>query len=138
MKIMLTFLFVVLSFSTFGASCDPDEYLKSTDGQEKMTSLLDRSKSLMLSKLEDLGYEERQVIIKSQSPKNFSDMTSSLSIKIHSKGMEVDGSRFILSKTIQDEDCGLEIKILGGRLINKESGKDFGSLGLVKEFIRLD
>lgn len=138
MKTMLTFLFFVLSFSSFGAACDPDEYLKSADGQEKMTSLLERSKSLMLSKLEDLGYEERQVVIRSQSPKNFTDMNSSLSIKILSKGMEVDGSRFMLSKTIQDEDCGLEIKILGGRLINKESGKDFGSLGLVKEFIRLN
>jgi hypothetical protein len=103
-----------------------------------MNGLLERSKSLMLSKLEELGYEERQVIIKYQSPKNFADMNSSLSIKILSKGMEVDGSRFMLSKAIQDEDCGLEIKILGGRLINKESGKDFGSLGLVKEIIRLN
>jgi hypothetical protein len=138
MKFMLTFLLAVLSLSGFTATCDPDEYLKSTDGQEKINSLLERSKSLMLSKLEDLGYEERQVVIKSRQPKSFTDPEASLSIQILTKGMEVDGSRFMLSKAIEDEHCGLEIKILGGRLINKESGKDFGSLGLVKEFIRLN
>jgi hypothetical protein len=138
MKLMLTFLVMVLSLSSFAATCDADEFLNTTEGQDKIKSLLERSKSLMLSKLEDLGFEERQVLIKSHQPKKLSDADASLSIQIASKGMEVDGSRFLLSKTIQEEDCGLEIKILGGRLINKESGKDFGSLGLVKEFIRLN
>jgi hypothetical protein len=39
---------------------------------------------------------------------------------------------------IRDEDCGIEITLSGGRLLNKEIGKDFGSLGRVKEFVRLN
>ena len=43
-----------------------------------------------------------------------------------------------MSKVIRDEDCGIEISILGGHILNRESGKDFGTLGRVKEFVRIN
>lgn len=138
MKTVIIFLCLVFSLSAMAGNCNVDEYLKSADGKEKLTSLFDRSRTLALSKLEDLGYEESQLQFKAHSPKTFDDSKTNLQILIHSKGMVVEGSRIQLTKGFREEDCGFEVKIIGGRLINKDSGKDFGSLGLVKEFIRLN
>ena len=66
------------------------------------------------------------------------DQQSALKVLIQKKGMNVDGSKIEIRRSIQDEDCGLEVKILGGRLIDKESGKDFGSLGSIREFVRIN
>lgn len=118
--------------------CQVNDYLKSAEGQEKLSGLVERSKGLILSKLEELSIEEKQVEIKAIYPKSAKDFKSSLSIHINSKNMQAEGASFTLSKVIRDEDCGLEISISGGQLLNKESGKKFGSLGRVKEFVRLN
>ena len=76
--------------------------------------------------------------IKAIYPKNRKDLSSSLLVTINSKNLQVEGSSLIYSKVIRDEDCGVEIIISGGKLINRVSGKNFGSLGRVKEFIRLN
>ena len=139
MKIALTFLMLIFSFLGHAASsCDVDEYLKTTDGKEKISGLIERSKTLALSKLEELGFDEGQIQFKVLTPKSVTDQQSALKITIQKKAMDVEGSKIELRQSVQDEDCGLEVKILGGRLIDKESGKDFGSLGLLKEFIRLN
>lgn len=119
------------------ASCRINTYLKSAEGQEKLASLVERSKGLILSKLEELSIEENKVVIKAIYPKNIKEVPS-LSITIKSKNLQAEGAIFTLTKMIRDEDCGLEINLSGGRLLNKESGKDFGSLGKVKEFVRLN
>jgi hypothetical protein len=135
---MLTFLLLAFSLSGYAASCDADEFVKSMEGKEKIAGLVERSKTLAISKLEDLGFEERQIQLKVDLPKAFPDTGSSLKIEVIKKDLEVKGSRFELTKTSQDGDCGLEVTIFGGRLINQQGGKDFGSLGSVKEFIRLN
>ncbi len=138
---MKSFLFLFISIISFGAtasvSCDVNDFLKSADGKEKLNSLVERSRSLIISKLEDLGIEEDKVEVKALLPKNLSDTDSKLEIKIKAKSIVAEGSKMTLAKAIQDDDCGIEVKIYSGHLLNKESGKDFGSLGRVKEFIRL-
>jgi hypothetical protein len=120
------------------ASCKVNTYLKSSEGREKLSSLVERSKGLIFSKLEELSIEEGQVQVKAIYPKTAKDFQASLSVVIKSKSLHVEGTSFIFSKVIRDENCGVEITISGGRLHNKESGKDFGSLGRVKEFVRLN
>lgn len=138
MKSFLFLFILALNCEAYASvSCDVNEFLKSVDGKEKLNSLVERSKSLIISKLEDLGIEEDKVEVKATLPKNLSDSDSKLDIKIKAKSLEAQGSKVTLSKTTQDEDCGIEVKIYSGHLVNKESGKDFGSLGRVKEFIRL-
>lgn len=118
--------------------CQVNDYLKSVDGKEKLTSLVERSKGLIISKLEDIGIEENQIQIKAVFPKSIEDASSSLNVQIQSKNLQAKNSRIVLSQVTRDEDCGLEISIFGGQLHNIESGKNFGSLGKVKEFIRLN
>jgi hypothetical protein len=115
-----------------------NSYLKSAEGKEKLSGLVERSKGLILSKLEELAIEENQVEIKAIYPKSAKDLLSTLVIKIKAKNLEAEGSSFTLTKVIREEDCGLEISLSGGNLLNKESGKNFGSLGRVKEFVRLN
>ncbi len=139
MKWFLILLLNLLSVGAMaGTSCEINTYLKSYDGKERITSLLERSKSLIISKLEDLGIEEDQVTIKTMIPKSVDELTSGLDIQIKSKTLKAEGSKMTLSKAFREEDCGLEISIEGGQLLNKESGKNFGSLGKVKEFVRLN
>ena len=118
--------------------CHVNSYLKSAEGKEKLSGLVERSKGLILSKLEELAIEENQVEIKAIYPKSAKDLLSTLVIKIKAKNLEADGSSFTLTKVIREEDCGVEISLSGGNLLNKESGKNFGSLGRVKEFVRLN
>jgi hypothetical protein len=118
--------------------CKINDYLKSAEGQEKISNLVERSKGLILSKLEELSIEEKQVQIQAVYPKSAENFKSSISIKINSKNMQAEGASFTLSKVTRDDDCGLEISISGGQLLNTESGKKFGSLGRVKEFVRLN
>jgi hypothetical protein len=140
MKSLLLILTSLLTLNAFGASdtCSLDAFVKSPEGQEKLVSLVDRSKGLILSKLEELGIEESQVQIKAVYPKKADDLRTSLSVLIKAKNLNAEGSAFTMSKVIRDEDCGIEISILGGHILNRESGKDFGTLGRVKEFIRLN
>lgn len=139
MRLMIVLMTFLLSLGAQAASsCHINKYLKSVDGQEKLNSLVERSKSLILSKLEEQSIDENQVQIKAIYPKSAADFKSSLSINITSKTLQAEGASFTLSKVIRDEDCGLEVIISGGSLMNKESGKNFGSLGRVKEFIRLE
>jgi hypothetical protein len=118
--------------------CHVNSYLKSAEGKEKLSGLVERSKGLILSKLEELAIEENQVEIKAIYPKSAKDLLSTLVIKIKAKNLEAEGSSFTLTKVIREEDCGVEISLSGGNLLNKESGKNFGSLGRVKEFVRLN
>ena len=118
--------------------CHVNSYLKSAEGKEKLSGLVERSKGLILSKLEELAIEENQVEIKAIYPKSAKDLLSTLVIKIKAKNLEAEGSSFTLTKVIREEDCGVEISLSGGNLLNKESGKIFGSLGRVKEFVRLN
>ncbi len=85
-----------------------------------------------------MSIDEKQVSVKAIYPKSAKEIKSSLIVTIKSKNLQAEGASFTLLKVIRDEDCGLEISLTGGRLINKESGKDFGSLGRVKEFVRLN
>lgn len=139
---MRLIFFVMAMFMSFGAmasaGCQANDYLKSLDGKEKLSTMIERSKGLIISKLEEIGIEENQIQIKAVFPKTLEDQSSSLSIQIKSKNLEAKNSRIVLSRVIRDEDCGLEISIFGGQLHNTESGKNFGSLGKVKEFIRLN
>ena len=139
MKLLFLILASLLSLNTFASdACSLDAFVKSPEGQEKLTSLVDRSKGLILSKLEELGIEENQVQIKAVYPKTADDLRSSLSVLIKAKNLNAEGSAFTMSKVIRDEDCGIEISILGGHILNRESGKDFGTLGRVKEFVRIN
>ena len=134
---LLFFLLILTTGAHASVSCDVGDFLKSADGKEKLNSLVERSKSLIISKLEDLGIEEDKVEVRAVLPKDLKDTESKLDIKIKAKSLFAEGSKVTLSKTTQDDDCGVEVKIYSGHLVNKESGKDFGSLGRVKEFIRL-
>ena len=139
MKRIIFVLTLLMSMSSQAApKCHVNSYLKSAEGKEKLSSLVDRSKGLILSKLEELAIEENQVEIKAIYPKSAKDLLSTLVIKIKAKNLQADGSSFTLTKVIREEDCGIEISLSGGNLLNKESGKNFGSLGRVKEFVRLN
>lgn len=139
MKCLMLIMASLLSLNTLASdACSLDAFVKSPEGQEKLISLVDRSKGLILSKLEELGIEENQVNIKAVYPKNADDLRTSLSISIKAKNLNAEGSAFTMSKVMRDEDCGIEISILGGHILNRESGKDFGTLGRVKEFVRLN
>jgi len=138
MKLIAVVLILLSYLTAHASSCDTNEFFKSIDGNEKLTNLTERAKSLILSKLEDLGIEEDQVQIKVQFPNEQKKIPSLISVILKSKSLKVEGSNFNSIKTFRDEACGLEIVISGGRLLNKESGKDFGSLGKVKEFIRIN
>lgn len=139
MKRIIFVLTLLMSLSSHAApKCHVNSYLKSAEGKEKLSGLVERSKGLILSKLEELAIEENQVEIKAIYPKSAKDLLSTLVIKIKAKNLEAEGSSFTLTKVIREEDCGLEISLSGGNLLNKESGKNFGSLGRVKEFVRLN
>jgi hypothetical protein len=139
MKRIIFVLTLLVSLSSQAApKCHVSSYLKSAEGKEKLSSLVERSKGLILSKLEELAIEENQVEIKAIYPKSAKDLLSTLVIKIKAKNLEAEGSSFTLTKVIREEDCGVEISLSGGNLLNKESGKNFGSLGKVKEFVRLN
>ena len=137
LALILVTLFICLSTQA-SSSCKVNRYLKSAEGKDKLSGLVERTKGLILSKLEELSIEEKQVKILAVYPKNANDFKSSLLVVIKSKNLQAEGASFIFSKVIRDEDCGIEITLSGGRLVNKENGKDFGSLGRVKEFVRLN
>ena len=139
MKRLLILLSLFMCFAAQATpACKVNKYLKSVEGQEKFASLVERSKSLALSKLEELAIDENKVSIKATYPKDIKHFTSSLSISMKAKNLHAEGTSFTVNKVIRDDDCGLEIVIFNGRLLNKEGGKDFGSLGRVKEFVRLN
>lgn len=138
MKIVLVFLMLAATSLAQADACSGEDFLKSSDGKEKVESLLERSKTLILSKLEELGFDERKITLKTNPSKISKDPQSILAIQIQSPGMVVESSKAIIKKETRDGVCGIEITILGGRLLNKVSGKDFGSLGRVKEFVRLN
>lgn len=135
----IVFLFIFMSSLGAQAStrCDINEYLKSVEGKDHLQALVERSKSLIISKLEDLGIEEEQIEIKAILPKSFDDKSSNLDIQIKSKTIKAEGAKITLAKVTKEEGCGLEVSIYSGHLLNQESGKNFGSLGRVKEFFRL-
>ena len=139
MKYMLMLLVFLATSTSFAATtCSVDAFVKSAEGQEKLSGLVDLSKSLILSKLEELGIEENQVQISAVYPKTAEDLKTSLSVLIKAKNLNAEGSTFTMSKVTREEDCGVEISILNGHILNRESGKNFGSLGRVKEFVRLN
>lgn len=139
MNFIFFFLIMLISWGAFaGPECQVNDYLKSSEGKEKLESLVERSKGLIISKLEEIGIDENQIEIKAVFPKTIEESTSSMNVIIRSKNLEAKNSRISLSKVVRDEDCGLEISIFGGQLHNVESGKNFGSLGKVKEFVRLN
>lgn len=136
MRTLLILLSMLISFQTL-ADCSLDSFFKSADGQEKMSGLIDRSKGIFLSKLEELGINENKVEFTATYPKKPEDQKSSMLVKLKSEDLAVEGSSFTMTKVIQEDVCGIEVSIKGGRVLNKESRKDLGSLGRVKEFIRL-
>lgn len=139
MKVALVILASLMSINVMASeACSLDAFVKSPEGQEKLSSLVDRSKGLILSKLEELGIEENQVQIKAVYPKTAEDLTTSLSVLVKAKNLNAEGSAFTISKVSKDDDCGIEINLKGGHVLNREDGKDFGSLGRVKEFVRLN
>jgi len=135
--LLLTTLLLSLG-SNAATNCSLESFVKSPEGQEKLSSLADRSKGLIISKLEELGIEEQQIEVKAVYPKTAEDLRSSLSVLIKAKNLNAEGSSFTLTKVTRDEDCGVEISILNGQILNKESGKNFGSLGRIKEFVRMN
>ncbi len=135
-KRLLLLIATIFHLNSF-ADCNIDTFVKSAEGQEKLSSLVDRSKGVSLSKLEELGIAENKVEFETKYPKSTEDLKSSMLVKLKSADLAVEGSSFTISKVIREEDCGIEISITGGRVLNKESRKDLGGLGLVKEFIRL-
>lgn len=138
MRLTITLFLFLLSFGAMASSgCQVNDYLKSLEGKEKLANLVERSKGLIISKLEEIGIEENQIHINAVFPQSIEDSNSSLSVSIKSKNLRAEHSRIVLSKVIRDEDCGLEISIQNGQLLNVESGKNFGSLGKVKEFIKM-
>jgi hypothetical protein len=149
----LTVLLLLLATTQAFASdkCDLDAYVKSPEGQEKLVQMLERSKSLILSKLEEIGVEEKDVTIRALLPKSIDQKgQKNLFVELNHKQtrFRVWGEGIVLTKislkqkesaeTPADDVCGLEIKFLGGKLMNKENGRELGSLGRVKEFIRLN
>jgi len=135
--LLLTTFFLSLGVNA-ATNCSLEAFVKSPEGQEKLSSLVDRSKGLIISKLEELGIEEQQIEVKAVYPKTAEDLRSSLSVLIKAKNLNAEGSSFTMTKVMRDEDCGVEISILNGQILNKESGKNFGSLGRIKEFVRLN
>lgn len=136
-SLVLFSLFICLNAQA-STDCKINNFVKSTEGQEKFANLVERSRSLLFSKLEEFSIEENNVQIKATYPKSFKDLRTSLIITLKAKNLQVEGTSFLISKVIRDEDCGLEITISNGKLLNSDSGKDFGSLGRVKEFVRLN
>ncbi len=148
---MLILVFIILPFSTFaGSKCDISKFLKSEDGQQKLIQISDRSKSLIISKLEEIGLEEKQIKIRTVIPKFFKEkIEKGLIIEIANgpQNFQISGEGLSLAKLEYkakedgekeiDEICGLEIKFNGGKLLDKETGREL-SLGRVKEFIRLN
>ena len=151
---MLKFLvLVVLSIplSSFaGSKCNISQFLKSEEGQQKLNQISERSKSLIISKLEEIGLEEKQIKINTIIPKKYQEkIEKGLTIEILNgpKKFQISGEGLSLTKMEYkskeegekdaDEVCGLEIKFLGGKLLDKETGREL-SLGRVKEFIRLN
>ncbi len=138
MRLMLLALTFLMSFGAMASSgCEINDFLKSAEGKDKFMSLLERSKGLIISKLEEIGVEENQIHIKAVFPGSEKDLRATLEVNIKAKNLKAENPRIILSKVIRDEDCGLEVSVFGGELHNIESNKNFGSLGKVKEFIRL-
>jgi hypothetical protein len=138
MKMTLIFLLTLLNLNAYSASCDVNEFIKSTDGKDKLTSLFERVKTLAISKLEELGHEESTVKFTVKEAVSISALESVFKIDVLKKGMVVESTKAQVTRLLQEEGCGVEIKINAGRLIDKESGKDFGSLGHIKEFVRLN
>ena len=70
----MRFVFVLLTLfmslvAQAAPGCKINDYLKSTEGQEKISNLVERSKGLILSKLEELSIEEKQVQIQANLSK---------------------------------------------------------------------
>lgn len=139
MRRLLVLISLITCLNVQAASgCKINNFLKSTEGQEKLVSLVERSKALALSKLEEISIEENQVVFKAMYPKSNKEIQASFFIQIKAKNLQVEGTSFLISKVIRDEDCGIEITITNGKLLNRDNSKDFGSLGKVKEFVRLN
>lgn len=140
--LMLMTLFISLtsltSLTSYASNCSVEDFVKSTEGQDKLNLLVDQSKNLIISKFEDLGIDEQLIEVKTVYPKTAEDLRTSLKVLVKSKNLNVEGTSFTIRKSIHEEDCGIEISINNGEILNKESGKNFGSLGRIKEFVRLN
>lgn len=139
MRLVLIAFAFLMSFSAMASTgCQVNDFLKSLDAKDRFMGMLERSKGLIISKLEEIGVEENQIHIKAVFPASEKDLSATLQVNIKAKNLKAENPRIILSKVVRDEDCGLEVSIFGGELHNIESSKNFGSLGKVKEFIRLN
>jgi len=144
-------IILIFPISSFASSkCNISQFLKSEEGQQKLSQISERSKSLIISKLEEIGLEEKHIKINTIIPKKYQEtIDKGLTIEILNgpKKFQISGERLTLSKmeykikeegeSVADEVCGLEVKFFGGKLFDKESGREI-SLGRVKEFIRLN
>ena len=147
---VLVLIAILFSFSAIAAkdSCGVSAFIKSAEGQEKMVHMLERTKSLIYSKLHDFDLKEKDVEIEAKLPKTISEAKGKLlTVKISSVSqLNIWGESLSLekiSKKVQlddsiDDVCGLEITFFGGKLQNKNTGQDYGTLGKVTEFIRLN
>jgi hypothetical protein len=151
---MLNIIFaiiLIIPISTFASiKCNISEFLKSEEGQQKLSQISERSKSLIISKLEEIGLEEKHIKINTLIPKRYQEkIDKGLTIEILNgpKKFRISGESLTLTKMeyktkeegekFTDEVCGLEVKFFGGKLLDKETGREI-SLGRVKEFIRLN
>lgn len=135
------FAFFIIFFtqqSSAGSTCSLNKYLNSADGKEKLEYLVERSRGLIISKLEALGIDENQLDFKVHLPRKYKDPESKLEIKIKSKSLTTVGAGILIKKELKEGECGIEVILQGGHLLNHESGKDFGSLGTVKEWVRIE
>jgi hypothetical protein len=136
---MIRYLILTILFTfkaSAGTPCNPKDFFKSTEAKERLESLIERSKNLALSKLEDLGIEENQVDVKVHIPADLNDKNSQLDFKLKSTNLVVEGAKISFNNSQREEGCGMEVIVFGGHLLNKSSSKDFGNLGKLKEFIR--
>lgn len=139
MNIFVVLFFIGIIQNSYGkTSCSINQYLNSVEGKEKLEYLAERSRGLIISKLEALGIDEKQLDFKVHLPKKYKDQASKLEVKLKSKNLMAVGVGISLKKEMKEEECGIEVIFQGGHLLNQESGKDFGSLGIVKEWIRTE
>lgn len=149
-KYMLLALLMVSTTAFAKDACGINTYIKSPEGQEKLIQMLDRTKSLIVSKLMDLDIKESDIEIKAALPKDLKDKATRV-LKVSLKAndllaiwgedislVEVEKKVKVDNEKSTDDVCGLEITFNGGNLQNRKTGQDFGSLGKVKEFIRLN
>lgn len=150
LRYLLLLSFWISSAALAKDTCGINEYIKSAEGQEKLSQMYERAKSLIVSKLTDLEVKESDIDIKVVLPKSLKEKNQrQLSVEVKANEfLTVWGEEILVTEIendIKSEDkssvdhvCGVEISINGGNLQNKKTGQDFGNLGKVKEFIRLN